>query len=58
MSRSRKKTNIVKDKANASYNKQVRNFTKHYLRTHTNHLRNQPVGVDDELDELLDYVSP
>lgn len=65
MSRSRKKTNIVKDRASASYHKQVRNFTKHHLRAHTNHLKNQSVGVagivgieGSELDELLDYASP
>lgn len=59
MSRSRKKTNIVKDRANATYHKQVRHFTKNHLRTHTNHLRNQSVGGEvEELDELFDYVAP
>lgn len=61
MSRSKKKTNIVKDRASASYHKQVRNFTKHHLRAHTNHLKNQSVGVELDvecLDELFDYESP
>ena len=61
MSRSRKKTNIVKDRASATYHKQVRSFTKNHLRTHTNHLRNQSVGLELDvecLDELFDYVAP
>lgn len=61
MSRSRKKTNIVKDRASTTYHKQVRSFTKNHLRTHTNHLRNQSVGLEldvEGLDELFDYASP